>query len=1488
MNARSIYEGVVAGLVEYEHDYGSGQASSPSTSGQFGVDPTSLSLLGLHLSTHSGAPAVRAYYQFYDEVVVPSKQNGSLVPNSELAGERLFDPTCPVWVDWGTKQYCSVEQFTAALNKVDYKSVVSDASNKPLPFDHVYMESATLGRAVLYADLSATPFLAFHRALLSLADARKLVYVLRYKPGKDSYSSSSPLVLSGYGVELALKSTEYKVIDDRKVDESATNAPEGSEDEDVENADGSMEETRNPLDVLFEEAEPSVQSLTLEDIKELGIKVSQLILTSEDPLSLLTAISQDLPRLSHLIAKTTFTGRIKAALRRNTITMIQPGTNQLFMNHEEISIDNTLDIFGLLRKLRAESDLVRGISRLSFTVKDALKMLSVPAGSSGANFGWGEAFDIRDEKVVWWNDLEKDKRYKNLPKSISEILRPAYPGQLRYLRKNMFNVLFAIDMTNLNQLSVLTDSLGFIERDIPLRFGVIPVVDDSNDSASSWACRAFYKIMELKGRKEARQFLVKLFAAAKQSQASGASSSASFDMVEGAFKEVTGSLIKDSFGESQDEVLAAVKRFQSRVGVKVSDGAVFLNGKFIDLDENWTQSMLQLYPVMLEFLQQKVYTGLLSDKMNILDYFMAQSNVQKRRNPFIFQSESNPLKFISFFSSKPYDTANLAFVRSADENDKAVMSFIVIGDFTSSDGLSLAKEALLFLKSSKISRLSFIHNPSDGVLAPRKQVLLPEAVQILSKSSPSSAVDLLLEKLYALNDNDFDFGSRTSAIFSVQDDDSGDSSTTVIDMNAKFEDATNFARTTCGAKHGQSMIIVNGRVVGPFPAGYIFDHEDFEVLSNVEHTARVQKLQNVLDDILASATPRTGSWYSETLLKVSSAVSKSQNDKTGTLFGKPNTFGRVNLSTRINWNDNALAFTVGDPDTASVKIMAVLDPASETAQKISPILEALSKVKGVCVQVLLHPAMSLSQLPVKRFYRYVLSAHPTFDEDGSLVPMSASFKSLPKDPLLTLGLDVPGSWLVRPIESIHDLDNIKLSSLQGEAARRGVEALFHLQNLLVQGHAREAHTSMPPRGVQYILGTPAVPHMVDTITMTNLGYFQLKADAGVWELRLREGRSNDVYELLSLSDSMDTLMVDGSVSSDGAAKVIVNSFEGVTVFPYVKKRFGKETEDVLEPENPVVKHGSESGLWDSIKTRVFGSSAGSKGTNTTINVFSVASGHLYERFLGIMMISVMKQTKSPVKFWLIENFLSPKFMQFLPHLAKAYNFDYELVTYKWPHWLRGQTEKQRVIWGYKILFLDVLFPLNLEKVIFVDADQVVRTDLKELVDMDLQGAVYGYTPFCDSRTEMEGFRFWKQGYWKSHLGRRKYHISALYVVDLKQFRQQLAGDRLRQQYQSLSADPNSLSNLDQDLPNNMIHQIPIFSLPQEWLWCETWCSDAELKKAKTIDLCNNPLTKEPKLERAKRILPEWEGLDAEVQAVAKRVATRMEFAKRDDKKHDEL
>lgn len=172
---------------------------------------------------------------------------------------------------------------------------------------------------------------------------------------------------------------------------------------------------------------------------------------------------------------------------------------------------------------------------------------------------------------------------------------------------------------------------------------------------------------------------------------------------------------------------------------------------------------------------------------------------------------------------------------------------------------------------------------------------------------------------------------------------------------------------------------------------------------------------------------------------------------------------------------------------------------------------------------------------------------------------------------------------------------------------------------------------------------------------------------------------------------------------------------------------------------------------------------------------------------------------------------------------------------------------------------------------------------------------------CSSRESTLGFQFWRTGFWEQHLRGKPYHISALYVVDLERFRRDLVGDQLRSVYQQLSADPNSLANLEyvcsllklvfvptittiyshasflplrnnsQDLPNYAQHTVPIFSLPQEWLWCESWCSDETKPNAKTIDLCNNPLHKEPKLSMAKRVISgelfqeSWVELDAEVK-----------------------
>ena len=106
----------------------------------------------------------------------------------------------------------------------------------------------------------------------------------------------------------------------------------------------------------------------------------------------------------------------------------------------------------------------------------------------------------------------------------------------------------------------------------------------------------------------------------------------------------------------------------------------------------------------------------------------------------------------------------------------------------------------------------------------------------------------------------------------------------------------------------------------------------------------------------------------------------------------------------------------------------------------------------------------------------------------------------------------------------------------------------------------------------------------------------------------------------------------------------------------------------------------------------------------------------------------------------------------------------------------------------------------------------------------------------------------------------------------------MVGDGLRTTYQYMGPDANGLQNLDQDLPNYAQDLVPIFSLPQEWLYCETWCGKKTKHKAKTIDLCNNPMTKEPKLVGAKRIVPEWTSLDEEQRRFVEGLETKRQGA----------
>jgi UDP-glucose:glycoprotein glucosyltransferase len=862
-----------------------------------------------------------------------------------------------------------------------------------------------------------------------------------------------------------------------------------------------------------------------------------------------------------------------------------------------------------------------------------------------------------------------------------------------------------------------------------------------------------------------------------------------------------------------------------------------VNGIVLPRDENWLQEMPARLFKDVQILQRGIMGNLIEENMWLPDYFL--SNAAQSRVEWIIPTEA---------SVRMVNLAKLAYtnedileklprVASSDGHVGTVHIF-VIGDFDTEKGLELLTAALKFHNIHADAEVVLLHNP-------RSHTSLGRASSTLYKFA-READQIETDTIRLLSEID----SPSTPV------EGGGAE----EVSGYWETARPLVEDL-GFAPGDRGIILNGRVIEP-PQPITVTENEFELLLAYEKLKLIDPIFKTLAALdLGSKISDTFSFA--TLVSLVSLATMSDIPE-----GLFESGSRLRFNLFSEWNDTYSAITTSKSADATISIVAGVDPAAEQSQRWIPILKVLSKLVGINVKIFLNPRDQIQELPITRFYRHALEAEPSFDDDGTLTRPGASFSGLPEEALLNLGMDVPPSWLVAPKDSVNDLDNIKLGALKGSS----VEAIYELEHILIEGHSRDTTTNSPPRGVQLLLGSESNSHFADTIIMANLGYFQFKAQPGFWKISLKPGRSQSIFNLDSVGGFGYNPML-----GDESTEVTLMSFQGKTLFPRLSRTPGHKDEDVLEtgpkPGSAMAYVSKGLDLASGLLTSVgMGPKSESAEKHADINIFSVASGHLYERMLNIMMVSVMRRTEHSVKFWFIEQFLSPSFKSFLPHLAKEYGFSYEMVTYKWPHWLRGQREKQREIWGYKILFLDVLFPLSLDKVIFVDADQIVRTDMYDLVALDLEGAPYGFTPMCDSRESMEGYRFWKQGYWKTFLRERPYHISALFVVDLNRFRALAAGDRLRGQYQALSADPASLSNLDQDLPNHMQHIIPIKSLPQDWLWCETWCSDEALATAKTIDLCNNPLTKEPKLDRARRQVPEWTVYDDEIVALSKRVA----------------
>ncbi|XP_019425825.1 PREDICTED: UDP-glucose:glycoprotein glucosyltransferase-like [Lupinus angustifolius] len=1419
------------------------------------------------------------------------------------------------WVDNGYTLFFDLAGLLVWLQSPDQRVGDSYQRLEVFDFDHVHFDSSVGSPiAILYGALGTSCFEEFHSALVAASKQGKVKYVVRpvLPSGCEavghcgSVGANESVNLGGYGVELALKNMEYKAMDDSTIKKGVT-----LEDPRIEDL---SQEVRGFIFSKILERKPELTSeimafrdyllsstvsdtLDVWELKDLGHQTVQRIVHASDPLQSMQEINQNFPSIVSSLSRMKVVDSLRDEIMANQ-RMIPPGKSLMALNGALLNIED-IDLYLLLDLVHQDLLLADQFSKLKIPHSTVQKLLSTLPPSESSMF----RVDFRSTHVHYLNNLEEDSKYKWWRSNLNEMLMPVFPGQLRQIRKNLFHAIFVLDPATTCGLESIDKIISLYEKNFPVRFGIVlysskyitqlenhsskEVDNKFEEDISTLIIRLYNYIKGNYDIQMAFEFLSNVKKLSIESD-SDVDDAIERHQVEGAFVET----ILPKVSTPPQEILQKLENEQKlkglsqessmfvfKLGLSKLQCSLLMNGLVIDPTE---EALLSALNEETQRIQEQVYYGQIKSHTDVLSKFLSEAGIQ-RYNPQII-SDSKP-RFISL-STAIFGEASVLndidYLHSPGTIDdlKPVTQLLAV-DITSRNGLKLLRQGLNYLiDGSKDARVGLLFTASQSTDLSSLLFVKVFEISTSSYSHKKNILDFLdqlcsfYEQKYIVTsvsevDNTQAFIDKVCELAEANRLPSKGYRSALIEFPAEevrkhLSKVEKFVNRVLGIESGVNAVFSNGRVTYPIDERTLLS-ADLHLLESIEFKQRTKHIVEIIEEVKwldVDPDMLTSKFISDIVMAISSTMATRK---------------RNSDSARFEILNDQHSAIILQSENSSIHIDAVLDPLSPTSQKLSGILRVLWKYVQPSMRIVLNPLSSLADLPLKNYYRYVV---PTMDDfsstDSSIDGPKAFFANMPLSKTLTMNLDVPEPWLVEPVVAVHDLDNILLENL-GDT--RTLQAVFELEALVLTGHCSEKDHD-PPRGLQLILGTRSTPHLVDTLVMANLGYWQMKVSPGVWFLQLAPGRSSELYILKEGDDETQ--------DKQSSKLITINDLRGKVVHMEVVKRKGKEHEKLLIPDDDEHPQDNKGGsTWNSnlIKwaSGFISSNEPSKKAEIssperrdgrhgkTINIFSIASGHLYERFLKIMILSVLKNTHRPVKFWFIKNYLSPPFKDLIPQMAEEYGFEYELITYKWPTWLHKQKEKQRIIWAFKILFLDVIFPLSLEKVIFVDADQIVRADMGELYDMDLKGKPLAYTPFCDNNKEMDGYRFWRQGFWKDHLRGKPYHISALYVVDLKKFRETAAGDNLRVFYETLSKDPNSLSNLDQDLPNYAQHAVPIFSLPQEWLWCESWCGNATKSKAKTIDLCNNPMTKEPKLQGARRIVSEWPDLDLEARRFTARV-----------------
>lgn len=615
-----------------------------------------------------------------------------------------------------------------------------------MPFDHLWPapeRNETLPLAILHAEPSSMSFQPLLQTLLrvldipekhdarlhlsQLAQRARVQVALRWRPLKPSLEQANGMVLSGYGAALDIKKSEYLAIDDRQ---TTTSAP--AADDDDENAE-----------------HVQLTPVKKSDVAYLSLRAAAHVLAAESPLDELVSLTGSFPlRAAQLASKQRPSD--DALARESSDNKMQnplaslPGPS--FLVNGIPLTPSEVDPFALMRILRAERTLIQDIlavhHKLHFRfARDLLMHPNISrmlpgASSSRARFLspdgrvspeiLGELFDASDRDegtgsvLLWWNDLEKDKRYASYTKNVRDLLKPAYPGSMNLIARNLNNVVLALDLSNVRSLTTLTKNVaGYIARGIPVRFGVVPIISDDapeHGSVKNDVAKVLWYLVDAIGRARTMVFLDDLV-----------KSSAGADVVSAATLRDVYSRVASSTQHNEggplaplDDVLIAkpfdrrdpTSRFSKTLAylrrLALDTEAFFMDGSYFALDDSFANNLQETLTAHTQFLQQQVYVGEITERTHVANYFYDLPTAHSRRNAHTY----GPLRLVNLpeaFEGSHFGFRDLFYIEGAPEGDvddaPPVVTMWLIADYTTEEGRELARHALDFVVRSSLAHL---------------------------------------------------------------------------------------------------------------------------------------------------------------------------------------------------------------------------------------------------------------------------------------------------------------------------------------------------------------------------------------------------------------------------------------------------------------------------------------------------------------------------------------------------------------------------------------------------------------------------------------------------------------------------------------------------------------------------------------------------------------------------------------------------------------